>query len=373
MHRLAVMAALLASSVHGQGEAASSLSNGLPVDREIRTGQSQLYTISLRTGEFLHLSGTAFAKVDLSLQLIQPGGVVLAEADRLKDEGVEDVFWIAAVDGDYTVRVTGKTGSGAYRLEAQVRAPNAQDRECASAYANGWVDTNALAGKTGEASQRARKEKLEASLPAWKACGDRRWEAHTLYELGMLSQALRENRRARDLLQQSLDLRRNLQESKELSYTLNNLALLLSDLGENREAIVMFDEAIALRRKLGDRRGEGVALNNLGNTYRRLAELEKAESSLEAALAIRREVGDRFGEATTLSNLGVIHLVRAQFQKAMENAADSLKIRVEIGDKRGEASSSGAVGTAYFELGEYRKAEEYWDRSAKGYDAVHHL
>jgi CHAT domain-containing protein len=76
-------------------------------------------------------------------------------------------------------------------------------------------------------------------------------------------------------------------------------------LGEYPKAIEFYQQSLAIKREIGDRKEVANSLNNLGNAYANLGQYPKAIEFHQQSLGIAREIGNREGESIFLSNIGL--------------------------------------------------------------------
>jgi tetratricopeptide (TPR) repeat protein len=116
-----------------------------------------------------------------------------------------------------------------------------------------------------------------------------------------------DKRKSIEKYQEALDLFRRAGDRRAEAITLNNIGLVYDTLGEARKALEKYNEALPISRAIGDRRAEAVALNSIGEAYRSLGEMRKALEKYNEALPITRAIGDRRAEAITLNNIGMVY------------------------------------------------------------------
>jgi tetratricopeptide (TPR) repeat protein len=98
------------------------------------------------------------------------------------------------------------------------------------------------------------------------------------------------------------------------------------------QAEAFFQQSLTIRREIQDRRGEGAALTALGQVARRRGQLEQAEAFFQQALIILREVQNRQGEGTTLAYLADIARDRGDFEQAERYYQQALAIARQTED-----------------------------------------
>ena len=124
------------------------------------------------------------------------------------------------------------------------------------------------------------------------------------------------------------------------SRLLNRLGNLLDLLGRWSEEVAVLQQALEIDREVGDRAGEGQTLNNLGNVYESQGRWDKALVAYRESLAIKREFKDRAGEGRALNNLGNVYRSQGRWDEALIAHSESLAIKREFKDRAGEGRAS---------------------------------
>src|SRR5262249_23551944 len=132
---------------------------------------------------------------------------------------------------------------------------------------------------------------------------------------------------------------RAVKDQRRIAITLNNIAEIYADLGDYRKAAELHNEALPLRRVVGDADGEGNSLNNLGNAYAKLGEKEKARDHFERALAIHRTSGNPYMLARTLRTVGAFERKAGNSERSLAELGEALQLSRNIHDQRGEAEA----------------------------------
>ena len=378
-----------------------------PVAREMRGGEEHWYQLTLSNGQ--HARVVVEQKgIDVVLALLGADGKPLLEVDNNLSgtRGMEMVSLVAEVSGDYVLNVRSlEKGATAGRYEVRIedlRTATESDRTRVSAERSYFVAAQLQAERTGE-SQRKAIERYGEALRLMREAGDRRGEAMTLTNIGMIYNLVGEPQKALEPLNQALTIWRAIGDRHLEAITLSingriyyavgqphkalesySLALpvmrAVGDqsgeagtftqignvyrlLGEPQKALDHFAQALPLWRAVGDRRNEATVLNNMGTVYNLLSEPQKAFHFFEQVLSLVRAIGDRVVEAVTLSNMGYVYNLLADPEKALEHLDQALKLAREIDDRRTEAAALTHAGTAYGALGDKRKAVEYMERA----------
>jgi tetratricopeptide (TPR) repeat protein len=173
---------------------------------------------------------------------------------------------------------------------------------------------------------------LEESLAIRRRLEDRAGSADSLEYLGWMVQRQGDLAGARALLGESLAIRRELSDQRGLASVLPVLALVALTQGDVPAARALLEESLAIRRELGDRRGILTVLCAMG-------ELEAERSLLEEALATARELGDKELTARALTRLGCAADGEDEYAAARALLEESLAIWRELDYQDGVAQT----------------------------------
>ena len=392
---------------HQEQASAYSLTVGQPVVREIRGGEQHTYQVRLSAGQYARVV-VEQKGVDVVLELLGADGKPLLEVDNNLSgtRGIEVVSLVAEVSSIYVLNVRSLekgAAAGLYEMRIEdLRAATEADRTRVAAERSYFAAAQLQAERTGESRRKAIEQYGEA-LRLMRAAGDRRGEAMTLTNLGMIYNLLDEPQKALDHLDQALTIWRAIGDRHLEAITLSingrvyyalgepqkalesySLALPVMHavgdqsgeavtfmevgtvyrlLGEPQKALDHFAQALPLMRIVGDRRNEAIVLNNMGTVYNLLGQPPKAFHYFEQALPLERAINARPLEAVTLANMGNVYNLLDQPKQALEHLDQALALAREIGDRRTEATVLTHTGTAYSSLGDQRKAVEYLERA----------
>jgi non-specific serine/threonine protein kinase len=166
----------------------------------------------------------------------------------------------------------------------------------------------------------------EESLAIYRACGDKRGEAFSLYGLAYMASAMEDWTFARSRALESLALYRSLEDKQGVSEAL----FILSDFQDYPLRCATLEEVLALCRERGDVFGMVEALNDLGRVAIYTGDFVAARSWLEESLVLQRPLGmpdlDR-----TLLRLGELELCRGDYAQARIYYEESLSVSKATG------------------------------------------
>jgi non-specific serine/threonine protein kinase len=196
--------------------------------------------------------------------------------------------------------------------------------------------------------------------------------ADALHGSGILASSQGDYVQAKNLLDQSLALYRQLDDKTGVARAIDALGVLATRQSNFRDATLLFMESLALRRELGDKRGIDSSLNNLGHVATVQGDYVWARTLLEESLSISRELGDISGIGVTLNNLGHVALNLGDYSSASALYQESLQIKRELADKVGIASSLTSLGSVARHESRYVDAQGLYEESLEIFRELGH-
>jgi CHAT domain-containing protein len=396
---LAATSALEAQEVH-------LLVLGEGVERPLAHGESHVYAIEARPGEFVRLLVEPRGGAELRLELASPEGRSIAQVDRIVEGVARTLSWIADVSGEHRLLVStpfkGARGGpyevtlaerrdgeprDSHRVAAERAAEEAARlsakqqveaaRQAAARYEDAVALWRAAADPRGEATTRLDSASLyrrrgeyaqglatlNESLRIWRELEDRRAQALTLDALGEFFIERADYPRALEHLREAHALALETGFRKIEADALNNIGAVHRRTGDYRAAQDHYRRAVAGASEAGDRSLVGIALNNLSLASWRLGELEMALESAERALALSRDLEDRDLEATVLNIMGGAYTDLGLPEEVVRVLGQAAVLKRSVGNPAGEANSLAGLGNAYRRLGQPDKALEHLERA----------
>jgi tetratricopeptide (TPR) repeat protein len=184
--------------------------------------------------------------------------------------------------------------------------------------------------------------------------------ARALQGKGILVHEMGDHASGRALLEESLALRRKINDKVGIASALNSLGVSVRDYATSRAYL---EESLAIWREIGDRRGEALALTNLGRTISDEEDRASARALYEEGLVIWREIDDKRGTALCLTYLGFIVYTQGEYDAARALFEEGLTIHRELGNKWGVASVLAQLGSISFVSGDNASARALHEES----------
>ncbi|HEV7844024.1 MAG TPA: CHAT domain-containing tetratricopeptide repeat protein, partial [Pyrinomonadaceae bacterium] len=129
-------------------------------------------------------------------------------------------------------------------------------------------------------------EYYNLALPALRAVGDRRVEATTLNNIGLVYKSGGERQKALAFFNQALQLRRAVVDRDGEAITLNDTAALYDLMGKSPEAMEHYRQALQISRAVQDKSLEASILLGIAKAERNRGHLVEARTQIESALAL---------------------------------------------------------------------------------------
>ncbi|MET0623165.1 MAG: CHAT domain-containing protein [Pyrinomonadaceae bacterium] len=215
-------------------------------------------------------------------------------------------------------------------------------------------------------------ETYSRAITVARAGGDRRGEAHALYNLGAYYSMQPDGaHKALDYAKQSVTLFIAGKDIQETFDALMAIGQLHEAMNEERQAIDYFTEVLPRLTGAGDRLGEAIAHYQLAVNYRMLAEYEMAFDHSLQARSLFRDAGHRLGEIYSLNLVGQLYGTLGEHDTATGYLTQALSISREHGIRGGEGVALGSLGLLSAVSGNPEKALDYHLQSlplAKGVD-----
>lgn len=116
-----------------------------------------------------------------------------------------------------------------------------------------------------------------------------------------------------------------------MGFELSGLGEIALRQGNSKRAMRLVEESLELRRQLGNKWGIGVSLGILGWAAMRHGDWKGAIARLGESLEVRREIGDVGGSAWCLERLAQVALATGQAEKAVRLFSAAAALRASMG------------------------------------------
>ena len=207
--------------------------------------------------------------------------------------------------------------------------------------------------------------------------------ARVLNSVGNFYMDRADYRNAAKYFEETLEIRRRLNNPKSTGIVLNNLGNASLGMEEYNKAIQYYKEASTIFREINFDIGTAATLTGMAIIYERMGNLESALEVYNEILKLRQKYDNPWELANTYSNMSIVYaqilkdsltktygrdfdeiIYREKInvdleaaEKAVEYGTRALEIRREIDDKAGISTSLSNLGMLYSNLGKYSEAE----------------
>ncbi len=324
-----------------------------PRGRPLAPGQTHQGTLSGGAAgvHLLALEADVFVRVlveqsgiDVVARLIDPAGNPLIEFDKKASRRPEQVLWVTAVPGIYTLEIMafGQPAAGdRYRVRFEAARPaTEQDRKRHAAELL-FAEGERLRHRPDADSWRRAEGELRRAVALWQELGDRTRHADGLYLLAR-TYAHRDPQLAIETFEATIALLDDEADHYQKAAALQRLGSLHYQAGELQRAVERYRQAIPLRA--GNLRGEATTYNDLGLTHKMLGETSEALTNYRLALERFRQLDDPLNEAVALHNLGKGLLATGLLPEALDRLEQALEIRQRLELASRQAATLIAIG-----------------------------
>src|SRR5262245_25723068 len=349
-----------------EGVDAQALEPGKPIERELAGGGSHYSQLRLAAGQFCHVVVDQRG-IDVVAALYGSDGVKIVEVDSPNEvNGPEPISLLAEASGNYRLEVRSpqkNASSGRYEVKiVELRAATPRDKDRIVAQ-KAYTDAKSLRNQRTAESQRKAIEKYQEALSIWRTLSDRRMEAYSLNEMGLIYGDIGEYQKALDSYTQARTIYKLIDDPRSQAGMLTNIGWIYGALGEYKKAIDLTEQALEARRAIGDRYSEPLLLSNIGANYANLGDCQKALEIHMQALDIRRARNDRRGQAITLNNIANCYQRLGERRKALDYYGQALTLMPAVGNVFYTATTLNNIGALYQDLGERQKALDYFGQA----------
>ncbi len=209
------------------------------------------------------------------------------------------------------------------------------------------------------------RDRLEKLLKLGGAAVRSNARARVLFAAGVLASEQGDHLATYTLLEESLQIARELNDTRGVGIALNALAANARDDGEVSKARSLFEESLTVWRVLNDRAMVARALSNVASVVKSQQNYELARSLHEQSRVIFEELGDNTCMAWSLNYQGDVAQEQGEISVARELYEQSLKLFRKLGDKWGVAGCLVDLGNLAREQGEEKKSRSHYAESMK--------
>ena len=193
-----------------------------------------------------------------------------------------------------------------------------------------------------------------------------------LFAAGVLAGEQGDYLSAESLIQEALEIARQLHDDRAAAVCLNALAVHARDRGDASLARCLFEESLAVWRGLGDSEAIARCLSNLANVARLQGDYSRAHSLYAECLSIFQASGNQTGAAWSLNYQGDVLHDRGDAAAARVLYEQAQAIFRQLGDRWGIAGTQADLGNLALEQRDYLTALSLYGESLKLFYQLEH-
>ena len=174
----------------------------------------------------------------------------------------------------------------------------------------------------------------ERAQQTYEEMGNQARIAAAVHNIGLTYMSEKEYNQAFDHYRQALALFRKVKHPEGESQALNSLGFYYKHAERDIYAASdAFEQSLAIKRRINDRSTSTTTLANLGNLYLRMGSLAKAETHLAEALELAQELENYSRQAVVLRDLAQVRLYQDRLDEAEDLTRRALAMRRANGSK----------------------------------------
>lgn len=171
---------------------------------------------------------------------------------------------------------------------------------------------------------------------------------------------------------QALELRKQLQQIRELAQTTNNLGVVYYNTGNYELALEYYLQARQLQQKRGNKYSLSLVLSNIGRAYQDWGRPMEAMRHFQEALAEGRSIDDNTAMGYANNNIGNLYESIGKYDSALVSYELSLENYTREIHNEGIILNYNSIGHNYINLKNYAQAINFLDRAITASDSIEH-
>jgi predicted ATPase/DNA-binding SARP family transcriptional activator len=223
-----------------------------------------------------------------------------------------------------------------------------------------------LLGMPGKKS--VAQSSAETALALYRSLGDKWGEAYCLMLCGASWSMDGDIILGRSLLEQSISIFESLDNKLSLAEALNWLSM---DHRESQAAREVLQRSLQLNRQLGHLAGIASDLVGLAQQYYWDGDYESGERWLAEALALQQELGSQTGQAWVYENYGNLMFRRGDYARAQEFYAKSATLNEGVGHVHGILWAQTNLAYIALRTGQIEQARSMLAETVQGFREAH--
>ncbi|MBM3239064.1 tetratricopeptide repeat protein [Candidatus Poribacteria bacterium] len=203
------------------------------------------------------------------------------------------------------------------------------------------------------------------SLNIKRQLNDQKGIAITLHQLGTIHQRQGNYEAAMKLYTESREIAEGLADQNMLAANLYQLGMIAQSLGDYDQAVQYYHQSMKIYEELELKNEISLVYHQLANIHYQQGRYEEALRYYNNSLRIQQELGNQAGIANSLNNIGIIYQEQSGYEEALQYYNEALHIYQELSNQAGIANSLNNIGIIYQEQSRYEEALRYYNNSLR--------
>lgn len=187
--------------------------------------------------------------------------------------------------------------------------------------------------------------------------------SRALRAAGVLAMGLNEYPRARQRLEEALEVALQANALYDYGSARTNLGLVMRELGDFDAACAHLEQSATLMRTMEEPRWVKFPIMILASLQLRLGNIEQAATLYQEGLRLNQELGDTEGTANALYGIGTVFHARGEYDEARQWCEESFSLYQTLNHQYGSAWCHNLLGEIAFGKGEIDTALPHYRQS----------
>ncbi len=198
------------------------------------------------------------------------------------------------------------------------------------------------------------------AMHIYSGIGDQSGKADAYYSLGVIYDEMKQFEKALEYYEKAEKTYLETGNARDLSHVLNNMAKIYNfEYNDYSTAHRLYDQSLQLKKQLNDKIGMALLYNNLGTLYGNQGDYGEAMSCFDKSKALYKTIESEPGLMMVLFNIGQVYQEKGRPKKAVSHFEQSLKIAEKIGDAGYVSRNYEALLHSYAMIGNYKAFDKY--------------
>ena len=195
-------------------------------------------------------------------------------------------------------------------------------------------------------------------------------KGYLLHIKGGILDAKKDYKQAKNLLEKSLEIRKQINDKEGMVRTLYLLSLHYYNIGDVERSIEFALKSIEIAEEIGHKNLIAACMMLLNINYMKKGVYQKIEETAEKRMNLLKELNHKKGLLSYYNELGGYYWRKGELDEAFNNWNYGLILSQEMDDKFWLGHFNNGLGIYYTEIGKLEKALEYFFKSLEFFEEI---